>query len=750
MRRPAKAGRWIVGVRLARHTLKIVHFLLLLALFGSTACTTEAPAEAELHFAESPHVLRHPFLGAWQRAGGAELGPPLSAAIWLNSQRVQLFETVWMRAGAISGVAIEPQAAGWRNNIPPELLSLPAADYQVDFSLPGAERATPVLDALSERQLAISAPGYSGPLELRLYDAALQPAGEATTEVVAGSATLAFRPRGALGPQWALALIDGRVAGAQRQLFTLDAETRVATGATDLDLLYPHIREFMQQKVVSYELNGATVRGYRSPDNPLLWLRDHVYQARGFRYFEEDVTSMLEAFERAQFADGSFADVLDYPERSVVAHRKDVEADLEFLFVQGVYEAWQFTGDDEWLRARLPAMRRGLEYLMSDPLRWDAEYGLVRRPYTIDTWDFEYGPTTTSPDGKPAPRHWIDADTTWGIFHGDNTGLAHAMELMARIEERVGDPAEAGRWRMESLALMERLNDLSWNGSFFYHFLQSEGLRRGQLPDVPGVDTGEQLSLSNAYALNREVLGYSQARKIIEEYFARRDFDRAFAEWYSIDPPFPPGSYGMAGRKGENPGEYVNGGIMPLVGGELARGAFEHGGEGYGFDILSRYAELVRLTGASYLWYYPDGRAGISGPDTVANDGWGSSAMLGALMEGAAGLRDRSSRYADIILSPRWSARPDLRRVAITARYAASDAYVAYIWERGERHLALDLTGSWRQARVRLMLPPGVGEPQRLLLDGSEVPFSYEHASGGGYYAVVDISGGNARIDVQW
>ncbi len=730
--------------------MKLVYLLLLLAMLAGTSCAVLPPGEAERRFADSPHVLQQPFLAAWQRAGGEELGPPLSAAVWLDSHRVQLFETVRMQAGAISGVAVEPQPAGWQQTVPPELLSLPAAAYQVDLYLPAADVALPTLLALSSQRLEISAPGYSGPLELRFYDAAMQPAGQASANIVDGSAAIDFRPRGALGPQWALAIIDGELAGAQRRLFRLEAQTRVNTGAVDLDLLYPHIYNFIQQKVVSYELNGATVRGYRSPDNPLLWLRDHVYQARGFRYFESDVTSLLEAFEQARFADGSFPDVLDYPARQVVANRKEVEADLEFLFVQGVYEAWQFTGDDDWLRARIPAMRRGLAYIMSDPLRWDAEYGLVRRPYTIDTWDFEYGPTTLSPDGKPAPRHWIDEDTTWGIFHGDNTGLAYALELTARIEEQVGDPEAAEHWRAESRGIMERLNTLSWNGSFFYHFVQSEGEERGQLPTVPGVDTGAQLSLSNAYALNREVLGYSQARKIIEEYFSRRDFARAFAEWYSIDPPFPPGSYGMAGRKGENPGEYVNGGILPLVGGELARGAFEHGGEAYGFDILSRYAELIRLTDETYLWYYPDGRPGISGPDTVASDGWGSSAMLGALMEGAAGLRDQGSRYEEIVLSPRWSARPDLQHVEVTARYAASDAYVAYIWQRSERDLQLDLTGTWQSARVRLMLPPAAGEPTTVLVNGEAYPFEYSHASGGGYYAVVEISGGNAEIVVQW
>src|SRR5207249_8077083 len=129
----------------------------------------------------------------------------------------------------------------------------------------------------------------------------------------------------------------------------------------------------------------------------------------------------------------------------------------------------------------------------------------------------------------------------------------------------------------------------------------------------------------------------------------------AFAEWYSIDPPFPPGSYGLGGRTGERPGEYANGGIMPLVGGELARGAFESGAERYAFDILARYDHLIRTTGKSYLWYYPAGNPGISGPETLPTDGWGASAMLGALVEGAAGVQDQGARYGEVRLSPRWS-----------------------------------------------------------------------------------------------
>jgi hypothetical protein len=695
--------------------------------------------------ASDPAAAVHPlFRETWQLAGGERAGPPLRDPLWLDGRLVQFFEHMWLAArDADAGEVVAlPQAADWPAHVPDELLTLAAAPWRADITL--ADAPTGHLMTVAPLQpvtLTLQIADYTGPAELRLYDARQRMVGMQSVTVQDGQATVELLPRGALGSQWALALVEGQVAGARRDLFTLDATTEVQTGWAKLDALYPTVRGFMEQKVVSYDLEGMPVRGYRSPDNPLLWLRDHVHQGRGFRYFEQDVTSLLDAFARAQFPDGSFPDVLDYPELGMSARRMDPESDLEYLFVQGVYEAWQMTGDDDWMRGKLPAIRRGLAYITSDPLRWDAERGLIRRPYTIDTWDFQYGPTTISPDGKAAPRHWIDDQTIWGIFHGDNTGLAYAMKLLARMEEHLGHAAAAQEWRERSWGVMQRLNALSWNGSFFIHFIPVDGPL-----EVPGVDTDMQLSLSNAYALNREVLTFGQGVDIVTSYYHRRDFDRAFAEWYSIDPPFPEGSFGMGGRTGERPGEYVNGGIMPLVGGELARGAFRYGAEAYGFDILERYATLIELSGASYLWYYPeDASPGISSLDTVPTDGWGSSAMLGALLEGAAGIEDQSTRYREVTVSPRWTATPAVDSARVVARYGASDGYVAYTWERTAQGLRLDLTGSWEHAWVRLLLPTDAPEKVTLRVDGTPAPITIE-ARGTSRYAILEAEGGSVQV----
>ena len=710
---------------------QITHWLIFVILLVS--CHSPAQPTSD--------QIYEPFRSAWRAAGGMQIGPPLSEPRWIDDTLVQYFATIKIVALANGGTVAELLPEHWRDQTPAAVIELPPAPQRASLTL---ARPVPIVQPLQSIPIVVQIPAYRGPVEVQLYDARGRLAAQGTTIVADGKGEIVLPAGGALGPQWAVALIDGRLAGARSQIVILDAQTSLISGQSDIDSLYPRIKRLMAEARVSYELHGRLITGYRSPDNPLLWLRDHVYQGRGFRYFEQDVTSLLDAFRDAQLPDGSLPDVIDYPDRYVKAFRKEVESDVEFLYIQGVYEAWQMTGDDQWLQSHLPALRRAATYITTNPLRWNANRGLVRRPYTIDMWDFAYGPTTISPDGKPAPRHWIEPDTIWGTFHGDNTGLAYALFLLARIENRVGDTKRAQQYYELSDAIMQRLNELAWNGRFFTHFI----------PEDPtftptGVDPATQLSLSNAYALNRRVLSVGQAQAIIETYYARRDFNRAFAEWYSIDPPFPAGSFGMAGGKGEQPGEYVNGGIMPLVGGELARGAFTFGFEPYGRDILRRYANLLRLTNASYLWYYPDGRPGISGPDTIPTDGWGASAMLGALFEGLAGIVDDSSRYEDTIVSPRWPVEPSVTRAEVVVRYPASDGYFAYRWQRDERGIQLYITGSGRTAYVRLLLPDTAGEEVTMTVDGVVVTPTIEWI-GISRYASIALERLNATIAVTW
>jgi hypothetical protein len=624
------------------------------------------------------------------------------------------------------------------------LLLLAAAVPLAQAQQQPAALVSPVAVAQPLQQLPIDVrvPGHNGLATVVLYDAAGRFAGSASGELAGGAGTVVVTPRGALGPQWAALFVDGFLVAENGNLFRLDAQNTMVTGLERFDAFKPMVQTLLLSDTLTYELDGRMVHGYRSPDSPLIWLRDHVYQGRGFRYSEREVRSALDAFQRAQYEDGSLPDYLARPEFQIPAWRTPVEADVEFLYVQGVYEAWQMHGDDAWLRQHLPSMRKALNYTLRDPLRWDGARGLVRRPFTIDTWDFEYGPTTRDPsNGEPAPRHWIDEATIWGTFHGDNTGLAHALELMARAEERVGDANLAAAWREIGSGIMQRLNALSWNGRFFLHHVPERPF------DVPGVDEAEQLSLSNALALNRGVLSLEQRQAIVAEYLARLERTPAFAEWFSIDPPFPAGAYGLAGRNGELPGEYVNGGIMPLVGGELARGAFGAGYESYGFNILERYWLRMLSKGRSFLWYSPNGAEGVGTDATLHTDGWGATAMLGALVEGAAGIEDTGAVYRELTISPRWPAAGDVQEAYVVARYAASDGYAAYRWQGGYDGLSLQLSSSAERATVRLLLPPDSRQVVQVLRDGSPADYTIEQVFNS-RYVVVAVEGGVADIQV--
>jgi hypothetical protein len=528
---------------------------------------------------------------------------------------------------------------------------------------------------------------------------------------------------------------DGLVVGAQWGAFTLDVpQVGIRTGDPVWDGLYPRVKGYLENDAVTYysPVDERPVHGYRSPDTAFLWLRDHVYQSKGFKYFEPDMKGALDYFRGTQRADGSFDDYfLHYPGLETYKDQIEIEADREYLFVEGVWTAWQATGDDEWLRANLAAMERGLTHTFTDPRRWSSEMGLVKRGFTIDTWDFEQGS-----EGNNIRRR-IDADTKWGIMHGDNTGAYHAARLLAGMERYFGRGEEGRAWDERADRLLRNLNRVSWNGQFYTHQVHIT-------PVQPvGVDESTQLSLSNAYALNRGTLSQEQAAALIRTYQQRRaaNGSRIFAEWYSIDPPFPAG-FGP-------PGEYVNGGVMPLVGGELARGAFEYGFEEYGLDILRRYWALLERTGGSYLWYYPDGRPGIKAEGgTLPTDGWGSSAMLSALTEGLAGVVDEGKLYREVELSPRWEAA-EVGSAEVTLGYGASGAYFAYRWERrADGRISLTWGGEQTQGvRLHLLLPVGAPAPKGVVVDGVAVPFEVTRVESSLYLNV--MLAGSGHVDIR-
>ncbi len=333
------------------------------------------------------------------------------------------------------------------------------------------------------------------------------------------------------------------------------------------------------------------------------WLRDHVHTLKGMKYFYPNVKSAIDLFAKYQRADGMVWDnfgkrkkepsmwdkrfayggfIQPVDNYKFEFKRIPVEADMEFIFLEGIYVTWQATGDNQWMMGKLDNALRAVKYCTSDPYRWSAKYQLIKRGFTIDTWDFQCEEDAAVAGGD---HMCIDKDKTrFGIMYGDNTGFIHACQKLAIMLETANRKEDAKRIAQLAADMQQRLDALAWNGKFYTHHVPEDLTVKRDL----GVNLSESFSLSNSYSLNRNI-GHDKCVSIINKYKELYKIKPAngLGEWYGIYPPFTKGFGDDAAW------EYVNGGVLSLVAGELAHGAFENGAEDYAVDILNRVSALA-------------------------------------------------------------------------------------------------------------------------------------------------------------
>jgi len=444
------------------------------------------------------------------------------------------------------------------------------------------------------------------------------------------------------------------------------------------------------------------------------WVRDHIHEMKAWKWWESDLSSFIDRLIELQPARGFFHEILsglkDYhagfvkPEfvyrdeaNGVQFIRLELEADIEYLMVEAAYFIWQATGDKQGTAKRLPALEKGLRYNMEDPTRWDPEHGLLMRPFTIDTWDFTWG--------VPTSNRGIDPDMPMAIMHGDNSGLYRACLQMAEMTEAVGDADTAAKWREKAEVIRDRANKLLWNGRFYMHEYHLD-------PVDPGCDESDMLSLSNTYDINRGLPTHEMAVSIIDEYRERgKRSPGANADWYTLDPPYPIFAV--------HPwGEYINGGVGSFVAGELAKAAFRHGREDYGVEILRRLREITEKTGTLQFIVGRDGRDLNWGPR-----GWGAAAVLSAMMEGLAGITDKSALFESVEIAPRYPAA-GMESARVCLRYGASDAYVIADYKHDPQScsIRIALFGSPRKVSLHVLLPEDA-TPAGASVDGKQVEY---------------------------
>ncbi|MFC2084718.1 hypothetical protein ACFLS9_06650 [Bacteroidota bacterium] len=476
----------------------------------------------------------------------------------------------------------------------------------------------------------------------------------------------------------------------------------IKTGSEEFDNLFSIVKGFLEKDKLDIVIDSKNISGYRSPDAKSIWIRDYSDMIRGFKYFEKDLFSTINHFAETQGENGRIFDYFTtFPEKLPCERenwtkyvRVPVEADVEYRFIKAAFLAWQASGDDEFILTLLPKMVKALLYIMNHPWYWEKKYNLVKRAYTIDTWDFAY---------TAGKHNWlqfqINKKTYWGIMHGDNSGYYQAFRIITLLCKYFNQDANFGIWAEKADIIKKAMNKICWNGKFYKHFVKLTPVT------IKNVDEAEQLSLSNPMDINRGVTSTAQARLIIEEYIKRKESSDAFAEWFSIDPPFPDGIFGDDKLKG---GAYVNGGIMPLVGGELAKAAFDNGYERYGVDILRRYYNLIIEKGETYLWYFPDGTPPTvdtsTSPEAEPTDGWGSSAMLYALVEGLAGVEDIEKLFQKVKLSPRWIAA-GINSAEVQINYGSSGSSIGYNFSNKKNYLQVEVFCNKSDILFHILLP---------------------------------------------
>lgn len=447
------------------------------------------------------------------------------------------------------------------------------------------------------------------------------------------------------------------------------------------------------------------------------WIRDHVHVMKAFRHFEHDIDSFWNFIVETQREDGQFYELIKqmddhhwkfvnedcrilYNDDNLSLVRLELEADVEYLVVEGARYIYAVNGDNEWLKKVLPKLEKSIEYITSSPKRWNKDFGLVMRPFTIDTWDF----TVYDDINRIGTDRRINDDTPMSVMHGDNSGVYAAMNSLAYFNGILGNTEKVEYWQNKARLLRENMFKYLWNGKFFIHQLH---LGHSGLDNLES----ERLSLSNVYDMNRGVCTTEQCRSIIEEYMRRKETTANFAEWFSIDPPYEKFGQYTAGK-------YVNGAISPFTAGELAKAAFNNGYEEYGWDIIKRFMKLVERDNTVYFLYYPDSTPQPEGGPSA----WGSAALISAVDEGLAGISDIGIRYNKMYFSPKFTVT-DYTELRYITGYEKNGTIVDVRYILTECGMRYDIYSPSKETDIHILLPKAK-KCSKLIINNSENKFT--------------------------
>lgn len=411
---------------------------------------------------------------------------------------------------------------------------------------------------------------------------------------------IAFTVGGSLG-RHIVSATDHSLAKKELFSFNVDASTNVDDNGyykSMFQLFYHGMFADADSKDGTYAItwNGKNYRVL------VPWVLDNFHTLKGMQYFLPNGKVLVDIMRQAQREDGMIYSFIQYMNSSdyyltrdkftgyskmvgdKLFIRQPTENHPEYIYVNTIYACWKSDGNDEWMKKNLVSASKALDYCLKDPSRWSKRFGLLKRVYTIDSWDFAVEDEYTPDIGITNSMIIDPVKSKFGVFFGDNTGYISACYQLSEMYQHAGEAVNAGAWRKRGDEIKQRLDKLAWNGKFFTHFIDEDSTVIRKL----GVDEKSQLAQSNAYSLNRNISA-AQSKAIIKSYLDLKNNLPVGSpgEWYSIYPPFQKG-FEMHG----DIWQYMNGGVGGHVAGELALGAYNNGYEKYGTDILNRLFEL--------------------------------------------------------------------------------------------------------------------------------------------------------------
>lgn len=501
--------------------------------------------------------------------------------------------------------------------------------------------------------------------------------------------------------------------------FRVCAKTGISTDTGEVDELLALLEEGLRQTIDITYVNGKPRTYYKHADNTRENLAYPAFAVGAMRYFIQDVKSMFEAIYDNQYPDGRLPDHVygDNYWCPVTPRRlRTCMADLEIGVAWTLCAGWLAHGDDNWLRMMLPRVEAGMEFVVTDPRMYDITHGLIKRPHTLDEWDIGFTET--------GENSMTDETVKFVVMQGDTSQMFLACAMLAQAFASIGDRDRAARYRMLRDHYRKLGNKLFWDGVKYKHHIHLDPFDHGDF------DEADQLAMSNSWAITRGFADHEQAVSILNEYVRRWKKTGDRFPWWSLQPGYPDelhylrGGPGMAWSKLQ--GEYANGGLFPWVGGELCRGAFQHGMEELGCRLLRDvHYVLKRDQGAMFTWYHLDGSAAMNAPHSQTNyDPWGLAPWTQAVVEELAGIKPEGKLLTRVLCAPRWPAAKT-KKAAVTAHFPSSDTYFSYKYELLPRSIRLSYTGTGEDVSFRILLP-GWPKCRTVTLDGKKVGFKTE------------------------